>query len=127
MQETVLALDFGLKHIGLAVGQTVTGTAGPLSTLAAKGGKPDWSALDRILEEWAPSRLIVGLPWHMDGSESEMSRSAREFAALLAARYPQPVELIDERLTSREAQARQPKQDPHALAASLIAETWLNS
>lgn len=126
MPETVLAVDFGLKHIGLAVGQTVSRTASPIGVIAAKDGRPDWSAFDAAVREWRPKRLLVGLPTHMDGGESEMSQRARQFAQTLGNRYGRRVEMIDERLTSIEAQRLSPKDDSHAVAAGLIAETWLN-
>ncbi len=125
--ETVLAVDFGLKHIGLAVGQTITRTASPLTTVSAKDGRPNWGAFDAVVGQWRPDRLVVGLPSHMDGAESEMSRRARQFARILEKRYARPVQLIDERLTSVEAKRLAADGDNHAIAAGLIAETWLNS
>ncbi len=126
MPETVLAVDFGLKHIGLAVGQTVSRTASPIGVIAAKDGRPDWAAFDAAVREWRPERLLVGLPTHMDGCESEMSQRARLFAKTLGNRYGRRVEMIDERLTSIEAKRLSPQDDSHAVAAGLIAETWLN-
>ena len=125
MPETVLAVDFGLKHIGLAVGQTVSRTASPIGVIAAKDGRPDWSAFDSAVREWRPERLLVGLPLHMDGSESEMSLRAQQFAGTLKNRYGRQVEMIDERLTSIAAKSLSPD-GGHAVAAGLIAETWLN-
>ena len=126
MPETLLALDFGLKHIGLAVGQTVTRTASPLREIPAKDGKPDWAALDALVAQWQPQLLLVGLPTHMDGTESEMSGRARQFAQALQERYGRRVALIDERLSSREAKRLAPQANSHDVAAGLIAETWLN-
>ncbi len=126
MPETVLAIDFGLKHFGLAVGQTVSRTATPLSAIAARDGVPDWRQLDAAVGEWRPHRLLVGLPLNMDGTVSEMAERARRFAAVLRNRHAQPVELIDERLSTREAKRLQPDGDSHSVAAALIAETWLN-
>lgn len=120
----VLAFDFGLRHIGVAVGQTVTAGAGPLATLAARNGKPDWAEVARLIRTWMPKRLLVGLPLNMDGSESDMCAAARAFAAELERRSGVPVILVDERLTTREAQALDPDR-AHELAAVLIAETWL--
>ena len=127
----VLAFDFGLRHIGVATGQTVTGSAGPLTVLDARNGKPDWGAVMRLIREWRPVRLIVGLPLNMDGTDSDMAQRARRFAAELARRSGVETVLADERLTSREARARAPDRGDgpggdHALAAALIAETWLN-
>lgn len=121
----VLAFDFGLRHIGLAVGQSVTRTANRLTTVRAKAGIPVWPALDDVVVEWQPDLMIVGLPLNMDDSESAMSERARQFAERLRKRYDARVELVDERLSSFEAKQIDPDDD-HAVAAQLIAETWLN-
>ena len=118
----VLAFDFGLRHIGVAVGQTITCTATPLTTLAARNGKPQWSDVDRLVKDWDPVSLLVGLPLNMDDSESEMSGRARKFAAQLTGRTKITALMVDERLTSRETRTRD---QPHAAAAALIAESWL--
>ena len=123
--ETVLAIDFGLRRMGVAAGQSVTGTAGPIDSIAARDGAPDWTELDRLVADWRPDRLVVGLPLNMDGTESGMSGRARRFAGHLEKRYSIPVELTDERLTTREAKREHPGTDDHAVAARLIAETWL--
>ena len=111
--------------MGVAAGQTVTRTASPIGSLAAIDGKPNWAALDQIVKEWRPDCLIVGLPLNMDGTESEMSGRARRFANRLGQRYSMRVDLADERLTTRAARQMQPDGDDHAIAACLIAETWL--
>lgn len=121
-QGYVLAFDFGLRHIGVASGQTVTGSAGPLTTVAARDGVPRWNELLALVATWQPIRLLVGLPLNMDGSESDMSARARSFAEALSRRSGVPSEMVDERLTSRAALARG---GSHDLAAALIAETWL--
>ena len=123
--ETILAIDFGLRRMGIAAGQSVTATASPVASMAARGGTPDWDEFDRLIADWQPDRLVVGLPLNMDGSESEMSGRARRFARNLERRYERPVELTDERLTTREAKNLHPGEDDHAMAARLIAETWL--
>jgi len=117
----VLAFDFGLRHIGVAVGQTVTRTASPLETIRATNGRPDWKSVDRLVSDWRPCRLLVGLPLNMDDTESEMSERARVFARRLAARSGVEVTLVDERLATRSATG-----SSHAAAAALIAESWLN-
>jgi putative holliday junction resolvase len=121
----VLAFDFGLRHIGVAVGQRITATASPVTTLKARDGKPDWAALNGLLAEWVPNRLLVGLPLNMNGSEGDMAVRAREFAAALANRTGLPVSLVDERLTSRAAREQGERRN-HERAAALIAETWLH-
>ncbi len=111
--------------MGLATGQTVTGTATPLGSVAAKDGVPDWTEFDAAVDTWRADCLVVGLPLNMDGTESHMSRRARRFAQRLRQRYSVRVEMADERLTTREARSIDPDSDDHALAACLIAETWL--
>jgi putative Holliday junction resolvase len=120
----VLAFDFGLRHIGVAVGQTITRTATPLTTLFARNGKPDWAAVSRLVDDWRPTAVLVGLPLNMDGSESDMSARARKFADRLATLTGIRVELVDERLTSHAVRTAGPHR-AHEEAAVLIAESWL--
>ena len=130
--ETLLAFDFGQKRIGIAVGQSVTGTASPLVTLAARQGQPDWGTLDHIITTWHPSALVVGLPCHLDGAEQKITKEARRFAGDLQSRYGLPVHLVDERLTSDEAERlinKQPRsnvRDVDQVAAQLILQDWFN-
>ena len=126
MADVVLAFDFGLKHIGVAVGQSITRTASPLTTLRASNGKPDWREVRELVEQWRAQLLLVGLPLNMDDTESDMSERARAFAEQLATRLEVEVTLVDERLSSFEA-SRLSEVDNHAIAASLIAESYLNS
>jgi len=121
----VLAFDFGLKHIGVATGQTLTASATPLTTITAREGAPDWKAVRELVEEWRPAVLVVGLPLNMDGTESDMSARARKFAGRLARETGVKVELVDERLSSFEAR-NLAQDDNHAVAAALIARTWLD-
>ncbi len=127
--ETVLAFDYGRKHVGVAVGQSVTGTARPLTELPARAGKIDRPALDALLQAWRPDRLVVGLPLNMDGTESALSAEARTFAQRLGRQTQLPVTMTDERLTTREARAqaaeRRSRESEHAIAATLIAESYL--
>lgn len=128
-----LAFDFGTTRIGVAVGQAITATASPLPWIKAKDGVPDWSQLERLVREWQPDALVVGLPLNMDGSLCEMSHRARKFANRLQARFNLPCYLVDERLTSHEAKGihlgrgggSDFKQDSvDGLAAQLILESW---
>ncbi|MBV1906928.1 MAG: Holliday junction resolvase RuvX [Pseudomonadales bacterium] len=122
-----MAFDFGLKHIGVAVGQTQTFSASPLTTINATFGKPDWRQMDTLINEWNPDLLLIGLPINMDGTNSEMSDRAKKFANRLNARFQCPVELVDERLSSFEvSKVKARPEKKHALAAQVIAETWLN-
>src|SRR5262245_54339700 len=97
---TVLAFDFGLKRIGIAVGDSVTGTAAPRPAVA---GGPDWSAISREVAAQQPGLLVVGSPRNEDGSPSAMSDAAHQFALELARRYALPVREVDERYSSLEA------------------------
>jgi putative Holliday junction resolvase len=121
----VLAFDFGLKHIGVASGQTLTTTATPLTTIAARRGDPDWKTVRELVAEWRPAVLLVGLPLNMDGTESDMSARARRFAVKLEEETGVAVELVDERLSTFEARNLDPD-DNHAVAAALIARTWFD-
>ena len=133
--ECIIALDFGLRNIGVAVGNTVSHTAQPLTILAARNGVPDWSALAALVKEWKPDRIIVGHPLNMDGSASELSKRAAKFSRQVEGRLGHPVTLVDERLSSREAKAlaltKGHKGDFAAdtiddQAAAVILTTWLN-
>lgn len=133
---TLLAFDFGLTQIGVAVGNAVLGTCEPLTVLRAKEGQPNWDEAAKLLEEWQPDLLLVGDPLNMDGTPSEIGVRARRFARRLHGRFGKPVELVDERLTSHaaKAEARERghrgdyRKDPvDSLAASLILASWLES
>jgi len=125
---TVLAFDFGLRSIGVATGQTITRTASELGMVRARGGVPDWDAIDALVREWQPGVLLVGLPLNMDDTLSDMALRAKRFAAKLEQRYRLKTELVDERLTSFEARGLSRDLDEqHAIAARLIAETYLGS
>ena len=134
MSGTLLAFDFGTKSIGVAVGQRITGTARPLTALKANDGTPDWNLIERLLKEWQPDDVIVGLPLNMDGTPSEMSARAEKFARRLNGRFNLPVFTHDERLTTFEAKGHRLAQGQRggyrerpvdALAAALLLEGWL--
>jgi putative Holliday junction resolvase len=114
------------------VGQTVTGTATPLTTLPTRDEAPDWAAIGRLVADWQPEALVVGLPFQMDDAEAPVAARARRFARQLEGRFRLPVHLADERLTTREARrqlGRDGSRSPlavDAVAARLILETWLN-
>jgi len=132
---TCLGFDFGLRRIGVAVGEQGTGMAQPLGTVPARDGRPDWSGIDRLVATWHPANLVVGLPFNMDDTEPAIAPRARAFGKRLSARYNRPVHLVDERLTSRSARAslreagatrRRTEANVDALAAQQILQTWLN-
>lgn len=99
----VLAFDFGEKRIGVAVGDISIGIAHPLETISGESNDIRFAAIAAMIDEWKPSRLVVGLPMHLDGTEHEMSRLSRKFARRLEGRFGLPAVMVDERLTSAEA------------------------
>ncbi|EHM49294.1 putative Holliday junction resolvase [Yokenella regensburgei] len=105
MSGTLLAFDFGTRSIGVAIGQRITGTARPLGALKAQDGTPDWNAVERLLKEWQPENVIVGLPLNMDGTEQPLTARARKFANKIHGRFGVQVTLHDERLSTVEAKA----------------------
>jgi putative Holliday junction resolvase len=134
----ILGFDFGLRRIGVAVGQTATHTASSLETVR-NGKTPDWPAIDRLVKEWEPSLLLVGLPLGAEGEETEMSRAARGFGRRLAGRYSLEVRYADERLSSRAAESRfaelradgtlrrKHSGQLDAMSAQIVLENWLQS
>lgn len=137
-QRTLLGFDFGTKRIGIAIAQEITGTANPLTTITAVKHKPDWDGISKIIKEWQPDLLIVGLPLHMDGTEQAMTQAARRFSNQLNGRYQIPVALMDERLSSNEAESIlneqsgsrplfQDKAQIDMISAQLILQSWMSS
>jgi len=134
--ETVIAIDFGLRNLGIAVGNTLSNTARPLAVVSARDGNPDWEALISLLREWQPDQVLVGHPLNMDGTESDMGLRAQKFARQVEGRLNINVTMVDERLSSREAKAlareaghpgdfsNEPVDDQ---AAAIILTTWLNA
>jgi putative Holliday junction resolvase len=102
----VLAFDFGTKRIGVAVGEWETRTAHPLETIAEEANAPRFARIGALIGEWRPVELVVGLPMGLDGEEHDLTRRCRRFANQLNGRYGLPVRLVDERLTSVEAERR---------------------
>jgi len=132
-----LGFDFGLRRTGVAAGQSITASAAPVAVLEMRDGAPDWTVMDRLINEWAPDRLVVGLPYNMDGSEQDITRRARAFATELEKRYRRPVLTMDERLSSKEAEARLRelrqtgrkrvrREDIDCAAACVILESWFH-
>jgi putative Holliday junction resolvase len=105
MTQSVMGIDFGTGSIGFAIGQTLTGTASPIGALKAKDGTPDWQQVEKLLKEWQPDLVVVGLPLNMDGTEQPMTVRAKKFANRLHGRFGVQVTTHDERLTTTDAKA----------------------
>lgn len=129
----VLGFDYGRSRIGVAVGQTVIGTSAPLATIKADQGKPDWHAVQRLMDEWQPTLFVVGMPKNMDGTEHQLTATITRFGNQLHGRYGLQVHYVDERLSSKEAErsispgrAKKEKGVIDRVAAQLILQTWLD-
>ena len=128
---TLLGFDFGPRKIGVAVGQTITASASPLTTVRSRHHKPDWKRIEDLVREWQPTAVVVGLPYNMDDTEAQLAPQARRFARQLHGRFGLEVHLVDERLTSIDARQRLGRNATSlevvdAMAAKLILETWLS-
>lgn len=138
MAGTVLGFDYGQRYIGVAVGQTLTGSSRALkSVIVSSGGDFPWDVIEALCREWQPVRMIVGLPCHLDGSEGMLAKAARRFAEELGRRTQRPVTLWNEALSTeaaREALAEERRRGNarrhgrtglNAEAARTILEGWL--
>ena len=123
---TVLGFDFGLRRIGLAVGQDLTGTAEALKTLEVRNGQVDWNAIGELVEQWQPQLFVLGRPTSADGRPPSIDDAIARFARRLEGRYRRPVSFVDERLSSYAAadEAESGRVGLDAVAARLILETW---
>ncbi len=136
--KTIIGFDFGTKKIGIAKANTLTKLASGLETLHYTNDKNLWSQLDKIIADWKPNKIILGIPVHMDGKEQPITKLAQAFSKSLLQHYNLPVQHVDERLTSVEAKSiiKQQKQagkkkktkkgDIDKIAACLILQQWLN-
>lgn len=132
LEGIVIGFDFGLKRIGVAMGQTITRTATPETIVTSRDGVPDWAQISQLFEQWKPVAIVVGLPMHLDGTEQPFTQSARKFGQRLHGRYQRPLFFIEEQLSSHEAEQRlkastKPGMPLDAHAAQIILENWLNS
>ena len=100
MVDIVFGFDFGIKRIGIAMGNTLTGQAQPLTVVNAIDNATRFTTIGKLIAEWRPARLVVGEPRHPDGAEHDMTLRARRFANQLHGRFDLPVELVDERYSS---------------------------
>lgn len=131
----MLGFDFGLMRIGVAVGDAMIGVAHPLETIHGESNEQKFGAIGRLIKEWQPGALVVGIPLHLDGTEHEMTLRCRKFSRQLEGRFNLPVELVDERLTSAAASqelrdmgigGRKQKSMLDQVAAQLILQTYLD-
>jgi putative Holliday junction resolvase len=133
----VLAFDFGLKRIGLAAGDTLTRSAAPLPAICASSGGPDWSSIERSLRSLHPRRLVVGAPYNADGTPGKLAPAAQRFATELGKRFGLPVNMVDERWSSLEAndvlkaqrasgerRRRIRREDIDSASAAVILQRW---
>ena len=132
---TVLAFDLGLKRTGVASGELGIGVAHPLSVIHAQSTDARLAAIEKLIQEWQPVLLVLGLPTHEDGSEHTMTRAARNFSKKLESRFNRPVFLIDERYTSAAAESelhaagvhgKKNKATVDAVAAQLILQGFFD-
>jgi putative Holliday junction resolvase len=133
---TVLAFDFGLKRTGVASGELDIGVAHPLIVIRTESSDERLKHISRLIQEWQPTLLVVGLPLHPDGAEHELTRAARNFAAKLENRFKLPVFLADERYTSQLAEEELHDAGVHgkknrdhldAIAAQLILQGFFDA
>lgn len=132
---TVLGFDYGAKRIGIATGQTITSTATPITTLTQVNGSPDWAGIQKLIEQWNPDALIVGVPYFLDGGKSEMTGTVQNFCDELENRFSKPVFRVNETLSSYEAEetlkknmkiGKHNKQEVDKMAAAIIVQSWLD-
>lgn len=123
--ETVLGFDFGLKRIGVAVGNTLIRQAQPLTVIAAATNDAKFAAIEALIREWQPARCVVGLPSHPDGAEHEMTVRCRRFANQLNGRFGVATVLIDERYSSAVI-SQQRGETIDAQAAAIILQQYFN-
>ena len=133
----IIAFDFGLKRTGVAVGNTLTGSATPECTLHSKQDQPDWDGITQLFKEWQPTKVVVGMPTELDGSESPLTKAVQRFCNQIEGRYNIEVEQENEQFTSIEAgqrlkQLRQSgrkkkvtKDEVDKIAAAIILENWM--
>ena len=132
---TIIAFDFGTRRIGVAIGESLLGVARPLADIHAEEADARFAEIAKIIEEWKPAHLVVGLPLGTDGAQNDLTRRAQRFARQLEGRFGLPVSFVDERYTSAEAEAGLRAAGDHravrekridSAAAKLILEQYFN-
>ncbi len=136
---TVLIFDFGLKRTGVAVGNTIVGTASPEETLISVNSKPDWQGISRLVKKWTPTQIVVGMPKQLNGDDTELTAPIEKFCNQLNGRYNLPVAQANEQYSSIEAgrrlkEVRQAgrkqkvrKEEVDQISAVIIFENWYQS
>jgi len=131
---TFLGFDFGIKNVGVAVGQSITKTATPLTIINATKNNNLWKEVAKLIKTWRPDALVVGVPLNMDGTPQEMTKATRKFAQQLQMTSGLPVYEVDERLTTKAAREEVYRQGGYkalqkktidSIAAQIILESWM--
>ena len=134
--QSLLGFDFGTKSIGVATGQMITATAQPINAIKANDGIPNWDIVEKVIKEWQPDLVVVGLPLNMDGTEQAITQRAKKFANRLNGRFGVKTALQDERLTTASAKEfiferggykALDKGKVDSVSAALILESWMES
>jgi putative Holliday junction resolvase len=134
--QSLLGFDFGTKSIGVATGQMITATAQPINAIKANDGIPNWDIVEKLIKEWQPDLVVVGLPLNMDGTEQPITQRAKTFANRLNGRFGVKTALQDERLTTASAKEfiferggfkALDKGKVDSVSAALILESWMES
>lgn len=133
---SLLGFDFGTKSIGVATGQMITSTAQPIAAIKANDGIPNWESVEKVIKEWKPDIVVIGLPLNMDGTEQPITQRAKKFGNRLAGRFGVKIAFQDERLTTASAKEfifdhggykALEKGKIDSVSAALILESWMES
>jgi putative Holliday junction resolvase len=133
---SLLGFDFGTKSIGVATGQMITATAQPLAAIKANDGIPNWDIIEKVINEWKPDLVVVGLPLNMDGTKQPITQRAEKFANRLNGRFGVKIAMQDERLTTASAKEfiferggfkSLTKGKVDSVSAALILESWMEN
>ncbi|CEI58849.1 Holliday junction resolvase RuvX [Candidatus Portiera aleyrodidarum] len=131
-KKIIMAFDYGIKKIGIALGNNIINTITILKTISSINGKPNWDKISKLIKNWIPDLLLVGLPINIDNTESKMSLLSRKFGKELKKKYSLPYHLVDERISTYEAKylAKEEifytKKNLDGIAASIIINDFLN-
>ena len=125
---TLLGFDFGMKRIGVAIGNSLTQTARPLTTLKARDGIPNWDEIQDLIKNWQIKALVVGMPYGLDNQDQEITYAARKFKNRLKQKFKIPTHDIEEQYTTKIARMeKKPGDDIDSMAASIILQAWLDT